>query len=56
MNGQFTEEQIQMTRKHINRCSFSQQSEMQIQVQCCHLYLSNWRELKRVIMPTADSE
>ena len=30
--------------------------EMQIQVQCCHLYLSNWRELKRVIMPTTDSE
>ena len=30
--------------------------EMRIQVQCCHLYLSNWQELKRVILPTADSD
>lgn len=30
--------------------------EMRTQAQCGHLYLSNWQELKRIIMPTADSD
>lgn len=57
MNGRFTKEQIQRDKKPYEQMFiFPAVRETQIQVQCCHLCLSNGQELKRIIMPTADSD